>query len=336
MITRTRYFVIASLLVMVVGVGTGLVAYYAGFPGVLAGQPGVEDLRFLPRAARLVAYANVREVMDSEFRQKVRNALPMSGDGQREFAERTGINVETDIDRVLACLAPSQAGQQMPAAVLVIARGRFDTARIEALMREQGARVDEYKGTRIIVAGQGLKPSPSESFAVAFIEPGIAALGSTSLVQTAVDQKSGAAGVTENAELMGQLRSLTAGDAWAVGQFDELASQAHLPDGLARQLPPITWFATNLQVDGGLRGMFRADTRDQQAADNLREVVRGFIALGRMQVASQPSLKGFLDSLALGGTGTTVSLSFDAPAQLVDVLGLAGGIRQSKPEPSGK
>ena len=32
MTTKTRYFVVVSLLVLGVGFGTGLVAYYVGFP----------------------------------------------------------------------------------------------------------------------------------------------------------------------------------------------------------------------------------------------------------------------------------------------------------------
>ena len=42
MTTRTRYFVIVSLLVLGVGLGTGLVAYYVGFPSrrlSAAGRP---------------------------------------------------------------------------------------------------------------------------------------------------------------------------------------------------------------------------------------------------------------------------------------------------------
>ena len=35
MTTRTRYFVITSLLVLAVGLGTGLLAYYVGVPGGL-------------------------------------------------------------------------------------------------------------------------------------------------------------------------------------------------------------------------------------------------------------------------------------------------------------
>ena len=68
---RTRYLVIVSLLVLAVGLGTGLVAYYVtslpADPAVRAGGAGTFVL-----AGRIVAYADVREVMASELRQKVR------------------------------------------------------------------------------------------------------------------------------------------------------------------------------------------------------------------------------------------------------------------------
>src|SRR5580704_9847468 len=108
MTTKTRYFVIVSLLVMGVGLGTGLVAYYVGgLPaGAFATRGGPEELGYIPRDATVIAYANVQEVMASELRQKVRRALPMQENGQRELANATGINIETDIDRVVACLHP--------------------------------------------------------------------------------------------------------------------------------------------------------------------------------------------------------------------------------------
>ena len=46
------------------------------------------------------------------------------------------------------------------------------------------------------------------------------------------------------------------------------------------QIPAITWFAVSGHVNGGLRGVIRAETRDDEAANNLRDVVRGFMALG--------------------------------------------------------
>ena len=67
----------------------------------------------------------------------------------------------------------------------------------------------------------------------------------------------------------------------------------------------------------------RAETGDEDAAKNLREVVRGFLALARLQAGSKPEFQAFLQSLELGGAGKTVALSFDVPAQLFDLLGAA-------------
>ena len=57
MTTKTRYFVIVSLLVMGVGLGTGLVAYYVGgLPaGAFASRGGPEELSFIPRDATVIA-----------------------------------------------------------------------------------------------------------------------------------------------------------------------------------------------------------------------------------------------------------------------------------------
>src|ERR1700687_888808 len=157
MTTRTRYFVIVSLLVLGVGVGTGLLAYYVGFPTSASSRAGRPDeLRFVPRNATLVAYANVQEGMPSSLRERLRQALPIKPDGKRQLENETGINVETDIDRVVACVAPAVDGtSHLPATGLVLARGRFDQVKIEALMREHGAVVEEYKGGRLIIAPAG-------------------------------------------------------------------------------------------------------------------------------------------------------------------------------------
>ena len=103
MTTKTRYFVVVSLLVLGVGFGTGLVAYYVGFPaGAAASKGGPVDLSFVPRSASVIAFANVHDIMGSELRQKLRRAIPMQENGQQELEAQTGINIETDIDTVVA------------------------------------------------------------------------------------------------------------------------------------------------------------------------------------------------------------------------------------------
>src|SRR2546421_202306 len=94
----TRYFVIVSLLVLVVGLGAGLVAYHSSYPiSALIRRGGPEELQYVPRDATVLAYADVRDVMNSQLRQKVHQSVPMTEDGQKEFESQTGINIETDI-----------------------------------------------------------------------------------------------------------------------------------------------------------------------------------------------------------------------------------------------
>jgi hypothetical protein len=106
-----------------------------------------------------------------------------------------------------------------------------------------------------------------------------------------------------------------------VGRFDALTSRAHLPENVASRLPAITLFAVSGHINGGLRATVRAEARDDEAANNLRDVVRGFMGLAKMQAGSNPSAQLMMQSLELGGTGKTVALSFSVPAEVFDAVG---------------
>ena len=79
------------------------------------------------------------------------------------------------------------------------------------------------------------------------------------------------------------------------------------------------WFAAAGHINGGVSGTLRAEATDDQSAENLRDVVRGVLALGRLQAQADPKMNAFAQSLQLTGTGTNVSLSFELPADVVDM-----------------
>ena len=76
----------------------------------------------------------------------------------------------------------------------------------------------------------------------------------------------------------------------------------------------------------------RAEARDEQAAENLRDVVRGFLALARLQAGTDPKYTGIIDSLQLTGSGTTIAVSFALPAEILDLIAPRHG-RGEAPEP---
>ncbi len=51
----------------------------------------------------------------------------------------------------------------------------------------------------------------------------------------------------------------------------------------AGQVPPLRLVSVKANVNGGMKATIRAETGDEAAADQLRDVVRGFVSLARLQ-----------------------------------------------------
>jgi hypothetical protein len=313
MTRRTQRFLFLGVAILVVGLGTGLVASYVGFPNLGITSDGPAELAYVPVDATVVAYANVREVMDSTVRQKLIEQVS-PGDAADQFQAETGINIQTDVDRLVATISgspdPNNPAANRP---LLVARGRFDTARIEAAIRAKGGQVEQYNGQRLITFQNEL--------GLSFVEPDLAVVGSPASVKRAIDTKAAGKNVTENTALMGMVKDFDGGNAWAIAHVESLAGSNVIPQEIRQQLPPVTWLAVNGRVDDSIRAMVRAEARDEAAATNLRDVVRGLVALARLQTSQHPQLGELVNTIELGGRGTTVTLGFTVPPSVIDLLG---------------
>jgi hypothetical protein len=328
MTKKTRYFMAASAAILVAGLATGLVAYYGGgFPSLSASRSGPPELAYVPADASVVAFANVGDIMNSQVRQKLKAALP-NETGQREFQKETGIDIERDIQYVVAAMTtPGPSGMNNPNG-LVVARGTFNVTQLEALARDHGGVVEEYKGKRLVKVSdienkvepaEGTRTGQTHTMALAFLEPGLVAIGSETAIKNSIDAQLSAHSITSNNDMMELVSQIDYGNnAWAVGRFDVIASQAKLPVEISSKLPAVKTFAVMTHIDGGVSGTLRAEARDQQSADNLRQVVQGALALGRM--SNDPKATALINSLQLSGSGTTVALSFSIPMELFDMI----------------
>jgi hypothetical protein len=316
MTKKTRVFMLGSAAVLVGGICAGLVAYVTGMSAGLLAQagPSAAELRYVPADAVGVGYANVREIMDSDLRRRLEALRPEGGSlDHDDFERQTGIKLETDVDRAVVAMMPRQGDGEGDGFAIVT--GRFNPTRLEAFAREHGGTVEEYRGVRIVEGGQERKA------ALAFIESGVLAIGGRAAVRRAIDTRESGQNVQANVDLMRLMGDVEMGSsAWAVGHFDDLASQAPLPEGVSSQIPPIQWLSVAGHVQDGLQGTLRAETRDEQAASDLRDTARGLLAFLRLQSASQPEFGGALEGLQIGGDGRTVAISFTLPAQAIDAF----------------
>lgn len=314
MTQRIRNIVVGGSGWLVVGLCTGLFGSLT--PGMALAQPvgGSVELAYVPSNASVVAYASVREAMLSDVWARIR---PMVADGleQNQLEEQLGLNIERDIDHILAFLAPGPiAGRP---AGMVLLRGQFDMTRLEAAARSAGATVSDYAGTRVVSIEEG----DVGALAMSALEPGLVAVGDLATVHRSLDQLTVGSDVTANAEMMALLdRVERDSHAWAVGRFGDLSALGILPDDVSHQMPAVTAFALSGRIDSEVSASVSIEGRDEKAGQHLRDLARGVLALAQSQTTGRAELQALIDSVQLTGTGTTATLSFRLPSEALDLI----------------
>jgi hypothetical protein len=319
---KTRLFVAVMGAILAVGLGTGLVASYMGLPvSVFSSAAGPEELQYVPADAAVVAYANVRDVMNSQFRQRFKAIEPSQND-KNQFEEKTGLNLEQDVDSVVAAVIPKDGMANNPAgSFLILARARYEASRLEALAIEHGAAVSEYNGKRLITHhDRDDVADGNEDMAFGFLEADLVAFGSLTSVKASIDARVSNRNIVSNNEMMKLVNEIDNANAWAVGKFDAIAAKAGLPTEIASAMPSISWFSAAGHVNGGVSGTFKAEAKDEATAKNLRDLMGGFLAMVKMQAGNKPGMQQLADSLVISGEGNSVALAFSISSEVLDVL----------------
>jgi hypothetical protein len=312
MLVRTRYFFVGSALILAVGLCAGLVAYYSGNLPLRASTIGPAELTYLPAATTGVAYANVREIMNSDFRKKLSTMLP-AGAGKHTLLSETGIDIDQDIDSVVAGIQTG-GSSEIP---VVFLRGRFDSARIETVATTRGATREQHEGRSLLVFQREGPSTP----AIAFLESDLVALGDAAALRRAIDVSVRRESVVERPEIMKLVAAVDgAGNAWAIGRLDALTEHRVLPEPVSRALPSVEWVSATFDVGRAVNGRLRADAADDATGEQLRSVVNGAVSAARMVAANDPRLAAALSSVRTSGSGPTVELSFTVPQEMIDLI----------------
>jgi hypothetical protein len=331
MMPNTRKFLLGSALVVTAGLCTGLVAYYGGVLPQAAAQ-GSGELVYIPADVSAVAYADVRHIMDSEFRQRLRAAIP-TGSEKDKFFQATGIDIERDIDAVIAGIVaePETDDGHRPNGVVLL-RGRFDQARIETAATGHGASQEQYGGRALLLppADAHAMVSPADpdargvvvdAPAVAFLEDGLLAIGQADQLRHAIDIAARGSSIADNPDMMRLIASVQGtGDAWFVARASEMTGRADLPDPVRSHLDGIQWISAVADIDSSVRTLVRAEARDEQSAKNLRDMLNGALAAARMFAGEDPRTAAALNSIQTSGTGLNIELSFEIPATVLDLV----------------
>ena len=258
----------------------------------------------VPSDTVFVVGANLREIRDTAIYRKLlsRARLPQLDD----FARQTGLDPRKDIDQVLSC----SNGKQN----LLLARGSFRVAEIEAHLRANHADETTYNGHTLF--GQ-------DRASILLLNSSTALVGPAAELRATIDHGSQGRGMP--APLRDLLKTLPPGDqvyGALSGGLEGLNFAAPQNSNLAnviQALKTVDRATLGMDLRKGLELGITIYCKTERDAKFVHDMVRGVIGFGRLNTPDDhPELLKLYDSIQVTEDQTRADVKADIPQDLAD------------------
>lgn len=286
--------------------------------------PDEATLKLFPPETQGIAHIDVAGLRSSPLVQDLLADAnsPLHNRDFKKLEEATGFKPERDLDRVTA-------GRVGAKDVLVIAQARYDRFRMEQFLKDNNATDDVYLGRTLYKLGHndGDHGSPGDHGGndgrISFIDNMVIA-GSESLVKQAIDRLAAPApSLVQNSAIMDQVRKIERGNqVWAVGEFSmkDLPKPFRGPAQAEELLNAWRGGTYQMRVDSDVHVRAVGNFTNEESAKTLSDLLRGIIGMAKLHVAQEPDMLHLLDGLQVRNSGSSMTINFDAPGDLLKKL----------------
>ncbi len=260
----------------------------------------------------VLAGINVQKAKTSPFGQFVLTQMP-AGSELDQFVTATGFDPRRDVSEVL--MASNTGGQKNG---LVLARGVFNAAQIEAAVVKDGKHVSQtYKGAQLITA-----VAPGDLGAVAFLSSGVAIAGDLVNVKAAIDRSSGTN--TINSAFAIKLATFAGADAWTVSMvpissFGGLGASGSGSNPLAGALKSIQQSSGSVTFSLPVQVEAEAVAQSDEDATSLSDVIK-FVASMMQGSKDAAPFASILQSLNISTDHSVIKMSVSIPEDQIEQL----------------
>lgn len=309
-----------ALLLAIGTVGAGVVAgAIARFSAAgLAGREGAA-LEWMPASAKVVGHLDVRALSKSPLAEtwsrEVKGPWVTTAD---EIREATGIDLWKDVDSITFSLVERDEANTVNRWGLSV-QGAFDAkeAAKKLVEAKTDLPVEDYQGTSIYRLSTASRESADAAMAVT--GPSTALFGHPSYLREMIDAGHGRKPSASGAVQSWGFGSFTEESFWVAGN----PSKALTLLGGGTKVPPLQSFALSGRLASELSLRLRGKAADAASAQKLADVVRGFVALGRLQAgpaASNPELGTIADSVQVELQAEQIDISLTVPYEIIRKL----------------
>ncbi|HSB12981.1 MAG TPA: hypothetical protein VLE22_00900 [Bryobacteraceae bacterium] len=272
--------------------------------------------------ARMISGFNIERAKASPFGQFLLSQMAASDPDFEKFVAATGFDPRRDLHEMLF----ASAGTPDSAHAIVLVRGLFDSPRIEAMAKLNGAIIRAYKGVAVMHGTQRGGPwsfnmgATKADGAFAFLDNTTAVLGDARSLHSVIDRRVGGRGL--NPRLAARAQQLSEQyDIWGVSMMPVSEWASKVPDENVSGVMQGDALRSIEQSSGGIRfGKVieisgEAITRSEKDATALADVIRfltGLLQLNQKDARITGPAK-LLQSLDLRTEGNVMKLSLLVP-----------------------
>jgi len=281
-------------------------------------------LRLVMPDAKVIAGIQVAQTRNSLFGQFVLSHMQLDGESFQKFIADTGFDPRRDVTEIL--IASNWNTSTPESRWLVLAKGVFDTRRIEHVAEENGVPITNFQGIDIYTYSGTAKPAVEN--ALAFFDSHAAVMGDLASVKAAIERdKNGAAA---GSQLLGKVRNVSAkSDFWFVTLVPLSEFAGLMPDpALSGAMQGNMLSAVN-QTSGGIRfgdtvtitaeAVTRSD-KDAQALVDVVKFVASLLQMNRQNNAAAGQVASWLDTLDCKTAGNVMSMSVAVPERQLEQM----------------
>lgn len=265
-------------------------------------SPALETL--VPSDTVVVLGINLAALRDTATYQKLIARIPLPQ--LDEFQKQTGLDPRKDLSEVLLCSNGKTA--------LLLVRGKFRVADLEARVKSRGLTASNYKGHALY---------GDDRAAVYFLDDSTAAAGSPVELHALIDRTGAGGGLPP--ELRDQLRALPAGDqiyAALTGGIEHL--NLPLPregnlGSILQALRSVDSASLGLNLSHGIDGVAYVNCTTERDARFIHDMLRGLIGFGRLNTRDdQPEMLKLYDSIQVTQQQRQAKVTAVVPQELAD------------------
>lgn len=288
----------------------------ASFPGTVeAINPDETLLGLFPANLDGVGYIDVAGIRDNPIILDLLDDQDKDGrtlEPMEDFTALTGLDLRTDLDQVML-------GRSGEDTMLIVARVSYDPLRIEQFFEDRGSPFASYAGRTIY------RPDPDEEWEVTFTQDLMIA-GTNGAVGGALDRLA-TPGTTalDNQEIIDGIASIDEGSqVWAVGEFGKVIPPGLAPPMATELIDSLKRGTYQMRFDAAVTGRAVGEFGSAETARRTRDLLRGFVAFGKMQVYAQQDLIQLLDGVMIDNRDTAVHIDFSADGELLRRISESG------------